>query len=90
MVQMNTGETELVLPSGKSTTHTAYRLERFEDLGKSCDTQSQWQSKLKSELQVGLDNSPWIADEGLRNFFKREGSMDKEDRLSASVGLGVY
>jgi hypothetical protein len=47
--------------------------------------------EIKSDLQLKSDIFPWITDEGVRNFFAREGRIEDEgNRLSASAGKGLY
>lgn len=68
------------------------RLEMLE----KCSAESQdWKNRLKEVLQIKIDddnnnNILWINDEDVREFFKRENTLYKDEPLSAGAGQGLY
>jgi hypothetical protein len=75
---------------GKNTTLTGYRLMQLEDIGRRSDNQYEWQNRAETDLQLGTEIAPWIIDEDVMKFFKREGNMPPNERLSTSAGRGLY
>jgi len=63
---------------------------QLEDIGRRCSNQNEWQNRAESDLQLRAEIAPWIRDEDIRKFFKREGNLSPDKRLSTSAGLGLY
>jgi hypothetical protein len=60
-------------------------------LGHKVTSQKDWQRMVMDNLGLEVSNTPWINDEGLRQFFKDEANQtDPYKKLSTSVGNGFY
>jgi predicted Rossmann-fold nucleotide-binding protein len=67
------------------------RLAKLENIaGTSRTYQKAWQDQVEAQFDLKVNESPWIGDESLREFFERESTMIEGDRLSASAGRGLY
>jgi hypothetical protein len=49
-----------------------------------------WQKEVGLELRLKLDQTPWLLDESLLKFFKKEASSVRDERLSACCGTGLW
>lgn len=81
------------MPSGTETetsTLTGYRLSKLEEIGQAAKDLNGWIQNAETMLQLKAETAPWIADDSLRKFFQKEGSLDQTDRLSAYAGRGLY
>jgi hypothetical protein len=68
---------------------TATRLRQLEDIAKNNDLKA-WQAVAKEELQLEVENRPWIADKSLMEFFHEEYNLNEKDRLSDAAGKGLW
>jgi hypothetical protein len=65
--------------------HMRDRLKMLEDLGHKCNKENlDWQTVVKSIPELDPEKHSWITDEGLGDFFKNQGNLSVERRLSAS------
>jgi hypothetical protein len=64
----------------------------LEDIGEKCykDDKKEWKTQVESMPELKPYSSIWTSDKGLENFFRHQGSMSQEKRLSAAVGRGFF
>jgi len=74
-------------PPGATTSPS---LAVLEQLGASCPNLEKWQKEVGLELRLKLDQTPWLLDESLLKFFKKEASSVRDERLSACCGTGLW
>jgi len=66
------------------------RLKLLEKLGRKYKSDNDWNNVVESELKLKVDSASWIINDGLWEFFQRETTYDEKERLSFSVGQGLY
>jgi len=76
-------------PPGVVVSPTASRLRQLEDIGARGQNLKGWQEEITNTFQLQVEKTPWIADEDLMKFFRREGGLAPE-RLSDAAGMGLW
>jgi hypothetical protein len=66
------------------------RLKQLEEFGASSQDQAAWQAAITARFRLTVDKAPWIADDGLRQFFKTESGLEESARLSTAEGNGLW
>lgn len=72
----------------KEVSATFYLIKQLEDIGDESKNIEEWKSAVKEKLHLDAENIPWIADEDLFKFFKRE--ANNKERLSHAAGKGFW
>lgn len=62
----------------------------LERLGAGCQNMGEWQTGVEKELALKSDQTPWLSDEGLLQFFQAESALTDLDRLSMCGGMGLW
>jgi hypothetical protein len=87
----SSGATTYKAISGEEVNLVRERLTQLENIGAESSNQKDWQKKIVNQLLLNSDSVSWMNDEKLWKFFNEEGKRKPiSDRLSASVGKGLY
>jgi hypothetical protein len=63
----------------------------LEKIGEMCvNAKKQWQDEVKFILELEPHTNIWMNDEHFAGFFKLQGSLPKENRLSSATAKGLF
>lgn len=66
------------------------RLAALEELGATSENMINWQKSLTDKTRLTPETTPWLYDEDLYQFFRDEGKIDADKRLSNAAGYGLW
>ncbi len=77
-------------PSGNDQVAPPNRLSLLEAMGHAAEDLPSWQAKARELLRLDADQTPWLNDDDLLEFFHREGCSQEGKRLSDGAGKGLW
>jgi hypothetical protein len=78
------------LPGRRSETRPLARLGVLEDISKDAANLSTWHAEAETRLRLDAKQTSWLRDDDLYRFFRDEGALPEEDRLSRAAGRGLW